>query len=485
MQNSAQIIRRYRTILSSTGLIFIIVGCLLLLPLLGLAAAPDEYVFINGFIIPAIGIIILGLALWKGYRPVVYTIMTVQEGGVIVLLSWIVTCLVSACPFMLILHLNFTQAVFEAVSGWTTTGLSVVDVKSAPHCILLYRSIIQLAGGAGFAIIMLASLTGPTGVGYSLAEGRSDQLVPHVRTSAKLVIMIYIGYAIVGCIAYLAAGMNLFDSVNHTFAAISTGGFGTRPESIGYWNSVSIEAVSIALMIFGNMNFLTAYLLLTAKFRAFFKNGEIRLFATVAPAGALIIFLAATHGLYPALGKSIRVALFEAVSALTTTGFSTVGYRDWNDAGVLILIVLMIIGGGTCSTAGGIKQYRIYILYRMFIGEIKKAFLPRTAVVQNVVWRGENIDYITDSHVKEVAVYLFIYLSSLFVGTTVIALYGYSFRDALFEFASSLGTVGVSFGGTAPVAPGAVLWVETLGMFLERLEFFVVFVSVGKIFKDI
>ena len=485
MQNSAQVIQKYRTILSYTGFIYIIVGFILLAPLLELAAAPDEYTYKDGFIIPALVIMMLGLLLWKGCRPRVKTIVTVQEGGVIVLLSWVVTCLVSAFPFMLILRLNFTQAVFEAVSGWTTTGLSVVDVNSAPRCILLYRSIIQLAGGAGFAVIMLASLTGPAGVGYSLAEGRNDQLVPHVRESAKLVIMIYIGYALVGCIAYKVAGMTLFDAVNHTFAAISTGGFSTRPESIGYWNSSSIEAISIVLMIFGNMNFLTAFLLFNAKFRPFMKNGEVRVLATLLPAGALIIFLAVSRGLYPALGKSIRVALFEAVTSLTTTGFSTVSYTDWNTAGFLILILFMLIGGGTCSTAGGIKQYRVYLMYRMFIWEIRKAFLPRTAMVPIAVWRGENMDYITDSHVREVAVYMFLYLALFFVGTMVIALYGYSFRDSMFEFASSIGTVGLSIGVTAPDAPGAVLWTETLGMFLGRLEFFVVFVSIGKIVKDI
>jgi len=299
------------------------------------------------------------------------------------------------------------------------------------------------------------------------------------------VMMIYIGYALVGCIAYFAAGMTLFDAVNHTFTAISTGGFSTRPESIGHWNSLSIEAVSIALMIFGNMNFLTAYLLLKAKFRPFMKNGEVRVLATLLPACALILFLAVTRNLYPALGKNIRVAIFEAVTSLTTTGFSTVSYTQWNSAGILILIILMLIGGGTCSTAGGIKQYRVYLMFRAFIWELRKAFLPRTAVLPISVWRGENKDYVDDSHVREVAVHVFLSLTLFWVGTIVIALCGYSLRDAMFEFASSIGTVGLSIGVTALNAPKTVLWVETLGMFLGRLEFFVVFVSIGKIVKDI
>jgi trk system potassium uptake protein TrkH len=180
---------------------------------------------------------------------------------------------------------------------------------------------------------MLASLTGPTGTGYSLAEGRGDQLVPQVRESAKLVLRIYTGYIVAGCIAYWIAGMGLFDAVNHTFAAISTGGFSTRPENIGAWNSMSIEAVSIVLMIFGNMNFLTAYILLSGNIKAFIRNGEMRVLATLILIGALIIFLGVSAELYPSLEKSVRVAVFEVVSALTTTGFSTVGYADWNEIG--------------------------------------------------------------------------------------------------------------------------------------------------------
>jgi trk system potassium uptake protein TrkH len=131
--------------------------------------------------------------------------------------------------------LNFTQAVFESTSGWTTTGLSVVDVSVAPRLVLLYRSLMQLAGGAGLAVIMLSALAGPAGTGLSAAEGRADQLVPNVRRSAKLVVTIYSGYVIFGGVALNLAGMGWFDALNHAFAAISTGGFSTRAESIGSW----------------------------------------------------------------------------------------------------------------------------------------------------------------------------------------------------------------------------------------------------------
>ncbi len=184
---------------------------------------------------------------------------------------------------MAIQKLNFTQAVFESVSGWTTTGLSVVNVENASHLILLWRSIMQWAGGAGLAIIMLATIVGPAGPALGIAEGREQQLVPQVRKSAKIVMMIYTMYAIVGIAAYYFAGMKTFDAINQTFAAISTGGFSTKTDSIGHWNSVSIEAVTIPLMILGNLNFLTAYLMFHGKIKLTSKNGEVRLMLLLIP----------------------------------------------------------------------------------------------------------------------------------------------------------------------------------------------------------
>jgi len=476
--------QRYRAILSHTGLVLCIAGLLLLTPLLALIAWPGEWVNSVGFILPAVLLLGLGLVVWRLLRPHGSVILTVQEGGVVVLLSWVVTCLFSALPFVFIQKLGFSQALFESVSGWTTTGLSVVDVTKAPHIILLWRSIMQLAGGAGLAIIMLAAIAGPTGPGLSAAEGRGEQLVPHVRESARIVATIYAGYALIGSLAYWLAGMDLFDAINHAFAAISTGGFSTRPESIGHWNSVAVEAVTIPLMILGNLNFLTAYLLLHGKLRAVYRNGEARISCVLTPVCALLVFLLVCRGIYASLGKSLRVAVFEVVTALTTTGFSTVSYSNWNSIGFLILIVLMLIGGGTCSTAGGIKQYRVYLLLKSLVWEIRRPLLPRTAVVENYIWQGERKDFINHTRIQQAAIFVFLYIVLFITGSGILAAHGYELRDSLFEFASALGTVGLSVGITNASSPPIVLWTEILGMFLGRLEFFVVFVSLGKIIRD-
>lgn len=484
MRYSQVLQHRYRSILAYVGLIFLLNAGVLVLPVLTFFAIPEELNLLKGFLIPALISALAGYLLWKVFRPKAYATLSIQEGGVIVLLSWLGIFSFSTLPFILINHLTFTQAAFEAVSGWTTTGLSVVDVTTAPHCILMFRSIIQLMGGAGLAVIMLASITGPTGAGHSIAEGRGEQLVPHVKESAKLVMMIYTGYAVAGTAAYAIAGMSFFDAINHAFAAISTGGFSTKPDSIGAWDSLSIEAVSIVLMILGNLNFLTAYLLFKGKMRSVFRNGEVHVMGILLPIGMAVLFFKVASILYSSIGKAARVAVFETVTSLTTTGFSTVGYNEWSALGFIVLILFMMIGGGTCSTAGGIKQHRIHLLAKAVWWDIKGHFLPRTVVMDRHVWQGEGREYITDSKIKEVAVFVFLYCTTLVVGTAIIAYFGYSLRDALFEFASALGTVGLSVGVTAPDAPSVVLWTETVGMFLGRLEFFVIIVSVGKLVKD-
>jgi trk system potassium uptake protein TrkH len=476
--------QRYCAILSSVGWILLPAGVMMLMPLLLLLAYREELGDAPAFAVPAGCLALIGLGLRRLFRRPSTAALSIQEGGVIVLISWIVVMLFSAWPFMSVLRLDFSRAVFESVSGWTTTGLSVVDVTKAGQMILFWRSLMQLAGGAGLAIIMISAIVGPTGVGISSAEGRSDQLVPQVRQSARLVLVIYSCYAAIGTLAYWLTGMSLFDAINHSFPAVSTGGFSTRAQSIGYWDSPVIEAVTIALMILGNLSFVTAWFLWRGKLRFVGRNGEVRLLTILIPASAALVFIFTSRHLYPGLSKSLRVAIFETVSALTTTGFSTVSYGNWNGLGMLVLIALMLIGGGTCSTAGGIKQFRIHLLWRLLIWDIRRSFLPSTATVECPLWEGESVVFMNDSMVRHVVVFVFLYLTTYVTGVILLCAYGFSLGDSLFEFASALGTVGLSVGVTSPDMPDIALWAETIAMFLGRLEFVVVIVSAIKLVGD-
>ena len=477
--------QRYRAIIGYTGLICAIAGVVILSPLLALIFYPEEISLAWGFVLPGLVLTIIGGLLWRFLAPKKVISLSLPEGSVIVVLSWLVAIAVSMIPFMLIQGLNFTQAAFESTSGWTTTGLSVVDVTQASRLILLYRSNIELAGGGGFAIIALSAISGLSGAGLTTAEGRTEQLAPNVRRSAKLVLSIYSGYAVVGILALVLAGMGWFDAVNHSFAALSTGGFSTRTDSIGYWDSPAIEAVTIVLMFLGTLNFLTSYFLLRGKFKAVVRNGEVRLMALVIPLCVLIVFFGVAIALYDTAGKAIRVSVFEIVSALSTTGFSTVGYSDWSSLGWTIMIILMLIGGGTGATAGGIKQFRIYALYRALLWEVKRMLQPKNTITEPNYWQGDRRSFLDDSQIRTIALFIFLYFLVFFIGVVITAAYNNSLADSLFEYASSLSTVGLSIGVTSADAPAGLLWTQIVGMFLGRLEFFTVFVGIICLFKDI
>ena len=485
--------RRYRAIVGYTGLISAIVGLVILSPLLALFFYPEELALAWGFALPGIALIVGGLGLWRSLTPQGKISFSLQEAAVIVVLTWLGAILVGIFPFMALEGLNFTQAMFESTSGWTTTGLSVVDVEQASHLILLYRSNIELAGGAGLAIITLSAIamgstsvtTGPVGSGLTSAEGRSEQLAPHVRRSAKLVLSIYFCYCVFGIIALVIAGMGWFDAVNHAFAALSTGGFSTHSDSIGYWDSPAIEGVIIVLMLLGTLNFVTGYFLIRGKFKSVMRNGEVRLQTLLIPSSILIILFSVSMGLYPTFGKSIRVAIFETITAVSTAGFSTVGYGDWNSLGWSVLIILMLIGGGTGATAGGIKQFRIYALYRALMREIKTMLLPDNAVIEAQYWQGDRRKFFSDQQIRTIAMFVWLYFLVFTIGVIITTAYGYSLPESLFEYASSLSTVGLSIGITSADTPTGLLWTEIIGMFLGRLEFFTVFIGVIRVCHDL
>ena len=380
---------RYGEILRHTGSVAVISGAVIASPGIVVVAFPSELNVLPAFLLPGAALSLCGLAL-RRLAPFASEgrALSLGEGSVIVSLSWVLAVLFAAVPFMWTGGLDFTASVFESTSGWTTTGLTVVDVTTAHPTILLLRSVLQLAGGAGLAILMLSALVGPAGVGISAAEGKEELLVPVVDRSAALVVQIYGGYAIVGTVALRLAGMFWFDAVNHAFTAISTGGFSTRPESIGAWDSPLIGAVTIPLMVLGNLSFVTAWAVLRVRWKTVVSNGEVRTAIILTAVGGLLIWFGVTRHLFPTTVKMARVAVFETTTALTTTGFSTVVYLDWPSLGWCVLIVLMIIGGGTCSTAGGLKQYRVYVLYRYLRHDLTRRLGPRRVVSEAFIWEG-------------------------------------------------------------------------------------------------
>jgi trk system potassium uptake protein len=269
------LIDRYRVMVGYAGTIFIGIAFLLLLPLLA-ALLFAEWNVIYSF--PDSGFFTLATGALLRYKFKVDSdiTLTIQEGGIIVLFAWIGAIIFSALPFLIFKQLNFTQAIFEATSGWTTTGLSVVDVTQTPKTFLLWRSIMQFIGGAGFTVMMLSAIIGPLGLGLFNAEGRSDKLLPNVTQSAKTIMLILSSYTLAGTILYMLAGMPWFDALNHALCALSTGGFSTQFNSIGEFNRLSIELVTIILMLLGATSFAAHYLLLNRDIKGFLRTAELK-----------------------------------------------------------------------------------------------------------------------------------------------------------------------------------------------------------------
>jgi trk system potassium uptake protein TrkH len=299
-----------------------------------------------------------------------------------------------------------------------------------------------------------------------------------------MILTIYSGYVLAGILLYYLLGMSLFDAINHSMAALSTGGFSTKANSIGEWNSLPLELCTTVLMLLGSMNFAAHYLLLRGKFRSVLKNGEAQLLLFIIAFFTPLSAFLGLRGLYPNLPQTLRVSSFQVISAITTTGFSTVSFSNWNAFSILGIVLLMTIGAATNSTGGGIKLYRIYLLIKSLLWEIRQYFIPKSAISMHYIWRGENKFYVEASHIREVANYTFLYLGTYFVGVMIFLAKGYPLAESMFEFASALGTVGLSIGITPKDAPPLILWTEIAGMFLGRLEFYVIFFSLIKLFKD-
>jgi trk system potassium uptake protein TrkH len=475
---------RYQNVLGYCGLLWALIGGLIATPATLVILFPAEQDTALRFLAAGLPLILVSLGIWIKFRPRSASSLTLNEASVIVVLSWLVAILAGAVPFLM-LNLTWVQAIFESTSGWTTTGLSIIDTGTASPLLLFYRSLMQLTGGAGLAILMLSAITGPAGSSLNSAEGRAEQLVPHVKRSAQLVVILYGAYVVFGVLALRLAGMRWFDAINHAFCALSTGGFSTRPDSIGAWHSVSVDIVTTILMLLGMMSFLTGYALWRGQLKKALHNSEIRLLIWLLPLAVTCLFIGSTLQLDGGFDGRFRLAMFQAISALSTTGFSSIDLRELNEFGWLLITILMLIGGGAGSTAGGIKLYRVYALSQGLFWNLRQQFLPVGAINRPVVWVGEERRFLNDQQLRRIGIYVFLYLAVWLVGSCVLVAFGHGMSESLFEFASTLGTVGLSVGVTSIDASAGQLLLQSWGMIFGRLEFFVVVTGILTLGRDL
>ena len=329
-------------------------------------------------------------------------------------------------------------------------------------------------------MIMMTFVQGRMGMVLYNAEGHPDKLMPTLRETVRTIVLMYMAFLIVGVGAYALCGMPVFDAVLHTMGALSTGGFSNRAESIGAYHSAAIEGVTVVLMLVGTTNFAILLLLVRRKWRDALRCSELRflgvLLAVFVPVTALVLMT----GLYMSLGEGLRQALFNIVSALSTTGYATMSYERWPQAALSIMILMMLIGGGAGSTAGGIKLSRTLIMLKASFAELRARVSPEHEVRTPSITRAQGRTPVDAPMLRATAGFVTLYLLLFCAGTLLLCITeGAPLASCMFEFASSLGTVGLSIGLTGPTTRAATLLVEIAGMLLGRLEILLVFTGLG------
>lgn len=464
---------------SNRGKLMVMIGLLVIAPVAILPFYPQDIGYAIYFLLTGLlSILAGGLVCAFGKREAYFSsdrLTAQRHSNNTVLFTWFWGIAVGAMPFFLSGQLKFVQSLFESVSGWTTTGLSVMDVTQTSKIFLFYRSFMQYCGGLGFVLMMVMLVSGKRSMDLFNAEGHPDKLMPNLKQTAQTIFEMYIIFLILGTAAYVVCGMPLFDSLCHAMCSLSTGGFSTRLNSIGEYHSLSIEIVTIVLMLIGTTNFAVLLLLLRGKWRQAAKVSEVRFLFLLMLIFVPLMALSLSGELGMGLGEGLRHGLFNAASALSTTGYATMSYESWPSFAIGLMILLMLIGGGIGSTAGGLKLTRVYLILRMIGLNIKRKLLPQRCVDAPTYVKAQGRTKIDEELCSDTVGFVGCYLLLFVAGVLLLTMTaGCGLEKAMFEFASALGTVGLSIGLTGPMTNNATLIVEMVGMILGRLEIFIV-----------
>ena len=435
-----------------------------------------------------------GINLLAGGALVAYghgadTWMTRRDGYCIVSLTWVIFTLLGMVPFLLSGDIpSVAGAFFETMSGFTTTGFTVVDhLDTMSKGMLFWRALTQWVGGLGIVCFTIALLPIFGGGNLQLFSAEAtgvthDKLHPKISMTTKLIWTVYILLTSLCTVLLWAGGMNVFDAVCHAFSIMGTGGFSTKQASIAYWDSPFIEYVTSVFMILASFNFSLLVLCLKGKFRKLSDDCETRWFvgsvALITLAITAALFL---QGYYP-LEESFRKALFQVSTIHTSCGLVTDDYTLWPHFTWILLLFAMLAGGCTGSTAGGIKDLRFAILYHGICNEFKRLIHPNAVLPVRI-----NQHVVSHTTLHTVAMFTLFYLMCSFVGTLLFMLCGIDFLEALTTAIAALGNTGVGFGVYGPAytmsgMPDAAQWIVSFLMLIGRLELFSVLILFSPVF---
>ena len=457
-----------------TGKIIVIIGIAMLSNVICALAFGDQ--IIGQLLMAALFTIGLGIILSR-FNKHKHT-LNYREGFAVVTLGWLAASVLGTLPFILTGYIpSFANALFETVSGFTTTGATILpDVEALPHSLLYWRSLTHWLGGMGI-IVLFVSLIGGIGVQANqmfkaeVTGPVSDKLSPRIKETARFLWLTYVVLTVILLVLLLVFGMDLFDAICHAFGTVSTGGFSTKNQSIGYWESAAIQWVITIFMFLCGASFALHYQIYSKRsFKQYLLDGEFRLYTfIVIVAVALAVFgINTVNG----MGENLRAAAFQVVSVMTTTGYATTDYDQWAPIGRGVLLLLMLAGGCAGSTAGGIKVIRHLIALQRVKIELKHMLHPRAMISQKF---GDKL--LDESLVISVLQFIFLYVLIALLGALVMNALGLDLLSGLSASLACLGNVGPGFAAVGPMVNYGFIsdigkYFLCLLMLLGRLELY-------------
>lgn len=424
---------------------------------------------------------ICGLALVGQGRPE-HVHLRPRDMYLLTVSSWVVVCIFAALPFLLTQHISYTDSFFESMSGITATGSTVLSgLDSMSPGILIWRSLLHWLGGIGFIGMAVAILPllriGGMRLFQTESSDRSEKVMPRSHMVAKFIVLVYVGITVLGSLAFWWAGMSLFDAINHSMSAISTGGFSTSDLSLAKWPQPAVHWVAIVVMILGSLPFTLYVATLRGHRQALFRDQQVQGFIGLLLVTWLVmgVWYWATTDLpwYDAL----RHVALNVTSVVTTTGFALGDYSLWGNFALMLFFYLGFIGGCSGSTAGGVKVFRFQVAYILLKANLHQLIHPRAVLKQK--YNGHRLD---DEIVRSILTFSFFFTITICLIALLLSLLGLDWMTALTGAASTVSGVGPGLGETIGPAgnfstlPDAAKWILSVGMLLGRLEIITVLV---------
>jgi len=434
-----------------------------------------------------VGMALLGLLIRSfTKRP---TELTIREGFLIVTLSWITLSLFGSVPFMVSGFIpNFTDAFFETMSGFTTTGATILtNIEVIPRSLLLWRNMTQWLGGMGVIVLAVAILPFLGVGGGQLFKAEvpgpiKDKISPRISETAKILWGVYLIFTFAETILLMFGGLSFFESLCTTFGTMATGGFSPRNESIGAYPSAYVHYIVTFFMFIAGVNFSLHYWVLRGRWKYYFTNPEFRFFLSIIALALGIIMLARIVRGELFSEELFRSTLFQTISIVTTTGFITHDYEQWPFITQIILVSLMFIGGCTSSTGGGMKNVRVQVLFKYVGTELKKIFHPHGVFPIKI---GDRT--VSEQIVSNIMGFVLLYFLFFFFGVLLMTGLGLDIDTSIGAVAATLGNVGPGIGGVGPIdnyfyLPALGKWILSFLMMAGRLEIYTVMVLFTRLF---